>query len=205
VWWVAGGGRERSRQAIAVHAANIDGSGARELGRRWGASVLGWLPDNRRVLVSGRPAPDQPHTALATLDTVTGDWAELAQGLWLGQVQLAPGGRWVAFSTRFNQADPAANGVWLAGTDGTPPRKLPFEGSFRWRDAERLLYVPAEPGAPAMSLWQLDAASLATERLTDPERHPLVIQDNEWSAAPGGHSIAWLNAEDGNLWLLDLP
>jgi hypothetical protein len=205
VWWDPAGGRDRDTHLTHVFGAAIDGSGQRDLGALWGAEVVAFLPDNRRVLVRGRPAADRAITILATLDVDSGHLASIARGPWLTEAALAPGGGHVAYTTSLDRADPAANGVWLVSLDGGGATKLPFEGAYRWRDAARLLYVPMILGSPSHEVWQYDVGSGTASRLLDPEQVPLRIANNDWSVSPDGHTIVWRSADDGNLWLADLP
>jgi hypothetical protein len=205
VWWKVDGGEDRVRQSVTVYGSKIDGTELKDLGALWGTQVLSFMPDNRRVLITGRPASDRPVGVLATLDVTTGERVVIARGAWMAFARMSPDGRWVAYTTGLDRENPDANGVWVTGTDGGPARKLPFQGAYRWRDGGHLVYVPMEPGAASHSVWQLDVATGETTRLLDPAAVPMHIANNDWSISPDGATLAWRAAEDGNVWVVDLP
>jgi hypothetical protein len=205
VWWESAYSAIRHEALVTVHASAIDGAGQRELIALWGADVEAFLPDNRHVLVTGRPRRDDPDSVLARVDAVSGEYSVLAKGAWLSDVLPSPDGQWVVYMVSLDRKQPEANGLWLVPAVGGPPRRLPFVGAYRWRDGHRLIYVPMEPGAGTHSVWQYDAQSEEATRLLDPAATPLRIADNDWSVAPDGHSLAFLSEVDRNLWVVDLP
>lgn len=205
VWWAARDGSDRHTRAVHIHSSRIDGSEVRELGALWGAEVVGFLPDNRRVLVTGRPAVNRSVAILATLGVESGALTGIARGQWLGHALPSPDGHWVAYTISLDREDPAANGVWLVAVDGGPPQKLPFEGAYRWRDGNRLVFVPLLPNGGSHEVWQYDVAAGAMAPLLDPVETPLRIANNDWSIAPDGRTLAWQDELDRNLWVVDLP
>jgi hypothetical protein len=205
VWWEGRGGREPGTDVVRVWGSHIDGADQKELGGLWGTEVVAFLPDNRRVLVTGRPANNRAVAILATLDVETGELKSIAKGLWLDQVLPSPDGRWVAYTTSLDQEDPGANGVWLAAVDDGPPRKLPFEGAYRWRDGNRLVFIPLEPGAPVNNVLEYDVRTNEARQLLDPATVPMRVANNDWSVSPDGQSLVWVAEEDRNLWAVDLP
>jgi len=207
VWWEAKGGREQIDGLGHIYASGIDGLDVREIGALWGVDVITFLPSSRHVLVLGRPLRDRPLYLLSQLDTDTGQMRELARGLWLAQVALSPGGSWLAYTISLDTEQPEANGVWVAST--TPglaePRKLEIHGAYRWRDDQRLIYVPMIPGASSHALVEYDTASGASSLLFDPAELPIRIAGNDWSVSPDGRLLAFRSATDQNLWVVDLP
>lgn len=132
---------------------------------------------------------------------------------WLGQLRaakLSPGGRWIAFMRAFDP-NPAANGVFVVSTRfDSPPRRLDprLVGGYAWRDANRLLVIPQEPGRDGMGLWQIDVSARYTERLIDPldaEARPFRVAGGEWSVSPDGHHLAYRHASDDSIWVVLLP
>jgi hypothetical protein len=205
VWWNSPGGLEGEGVLVTIQGAGIDGSGARELASLWSADVVSFLPDSRRVLVVGRPMRDLPLYTLATLDLESGQLWQLARASWLSNAALSPAGNWVVFMVSLDRQQPEANGIWLVSTSGGGPQKLGLVGAYRWRDDRRLVFVPLEPGAASHSLWELDVTTGATRRLFDPAEVPLRIAGNDWSISPDGHTLAYVNEQDRNLWVVDLP
>jgi hypothetical protein len=89
--------------------------------------------------------------------------------------------------------------------DGGPPRKLPFEGAYRWRDGDRLVYIPLAAGAPVHEVREYDARSEESRPLLDPATVPIRVANNDWSVSPDGQTLAWVAEDDRNLWVVDLP
>lgn len=205
VWWDSPAGRAQIDALVKIQAAGVDGSNPHDLVTLWGGFVDHFLPDNQRVLVTGRPARNDALAILATLDVVTGTMVELARGLWLDNVALSPDGAWVVYTVSLDRAHPDQNGIWMVATAGGAPTKLPFVGAYRWRDRDRLVYVPMELGVPWHSIWQYDATKRQGERLMDPAAAQIRIANNDWSISPDGHSMAFMSEQDRNLWVLDLP
>ncbi len=207
VWWEEPGGRAQIDGLSRIYGSTIDGSDAQPIGGLWDADVVAFLPDNLNVLVSGRPERDAPTYLLATVDSRTGAMRELARGMWLSDVLLAPGGAWAAYLVSLDRANPEANGVWVAPTEPgrAAPQKLPAFGAYRWRDEHRLVFVPMEPGAASHSLWQLDVATGEVARLFDPAALPIRIAGNDWSISPDGQTLAFVSEDDRNIWAVALP
>lgn len=207
VWWDASGGREDVDALINIHGSDALGRSPRLLTSLWGATVVAFLPDQRRVLAIGRPIDERPIYAAVTLDVDTGAMVEIANGLWLADALLSPDGHWIAYLTSLDRVHPERNGIWVAPLDGAghdTPRKMDFVGAYRWRRDGQLLYVPMTAEEPTDSIWQYDATTGSSVRLVGPEAG-IRIAGNEWSASKDGDSVAWLDAADRNLWLIDLP
>ncbi len=207
VWWDAPGGRAEVDSLNRIHASDIAGQAVREIGGLWGANVVGFLANGVEVLVVGRPLRDSAMDVLAALDTDTGAVREIARGTWVTDVVLAPGGAWVAYMVSLDSAAPEANGIWVAptGAGAGPPRRLDRVGAYRWRDPVHLLMVPLEPGAPAHSVWQIDAATGDAARIVDPAEIEIRIANNDWSVSPDGRRLAFVSEADRNVWLVELP
>jgi hypothetical protein len=205
VWWEARGDLGHFDAAVRVFAAPVAGGETRELVTLWGASVVDFLPDGRRILVAGRPVKDRSDYVLATLDVRTGALEQLAKGKWLSDAALSPAGDWVAYMVSLDSANPDNNGLWLVSTSDGRPRRLPFVGSYRWRDNDSLAFIPQELGAASDALWEVDAPSLATRRLIDGGARPFVVANSDWSISPGGRHFLYRAADDLNLWLVRLP
>jgi hypothetical protein len=132
---------------------------------------------------------------------------ELVRGRWLGQVSVSPDGGWLAYMVSLDRDQLDANGIWVAPT--TPglaaPRKLEAYGAYRWRDESRLVYVPMMPGAAQHALIEFDVHRGASTLLFDPASMPIRIASNDWSIAPDGGTMAFVSADDRNIWVLSLP
>jgi len=102
----------------------------------------------------------------------------------------------------------AENGVWLYDLQNPaqPPRQLPFFGTYRWRDAQRLIYLPMEPDQSNHHFYEYDISSRQTRPLF-PAGPALTIANNDWTISPDGQKIALVAAQgmalDG-IWVLEI-
>jgi hypothetical protein len=190
-----------------VWVANVDGSDARTVGETIGIHPSAWI-DGQRVLVVGAPLEKPPGVSIAALSlgaTPSHDRLQvLAQVSSPREAVVSPEGNWLVYSLAF-QRDPGDDGLWLVPTDGSQPsRKLSFFGGFQWRDDTHLLYIPMELGAESHTLWEYDVLRDATRRLTDPTQTKFKVAQNDWTVSRNGRYVAFVNAADHNLWLIDL-
>ncbi|MBI5876662.1 MAG: PD40 domain-containing protein [Chloroflexi bacterium] len=185
-----------------IMGANIDGSEARPILWLLRGGVSGWLDDDR-LLLTARPDPKSQDVALFVYSLSTGARTELARSERLRATQTSPGSNWIVYTINFD-SNAQNNGIWLVSTDGKVRRKLPFFGSFQWRDRDRLLYVPLEMGKPSHVFYEYDARTDASRALTDPTTTPFKIANGDWAVSPDGTKVVFLNAKDSNLWLWDL-
>jgi hypothetical protein len=176
-----------------------DLSGEARLLRTWQGGEVYWLDEKRLLLVEVAPRT-QSH-ALSLLNLTDGRLTPLGTFEGLRRLSIAPGGGHIAFLLPF-QTQASASGIYVLATrSGAQPQKLPFVGSFRWRDSESLLYVPYAAGAAALHRYTL--TDKVDRRLSDDQTR-LPIANDEWSVSPDGQQIVFRSAEDGALWLIQL-
>lgn len=207
VWWESWGGRADIDNLVRVYGADIHGTDPRELVALFGATVPACMPEGARCLVIGRPVKDQALFVLGLLDTVGGSMLELARGTFLSDATLSPDGRWVAFTLSLNHDHPERNGVFLAPTfveELGRIKKLEFEGAYRWRTPNRLVYVPMHPDGSNHVVWEMDAVTGAARAIIGPEAQ-IRIANNDWSISPDGATMVWVDERGRGLWAVDLP
>jgi hypothetical protein len=168
-----------------------------------GGGFSGWL-DDEHLLVVGKLEPEGER-ALYNLSLMDGATVELARGERVRSGIPAPGGAWVAYIVLLDQEEPANNGIWIVSADGQHRFKLDLFGAFQWRDADRLLVVPQDVGAPSHRLVEIDASTGQTIPLTDPLVTPFVIEGGDWRVSPDGRHVVFVSAADRAIWLLTLP
>jgi hypothetical protein len=111
----------------------------------------------------------------------------------------------VAYYITFD-TDTSRSGIWVQRTDGSGARKLDLWGAYQWRDESHLLAIPMrKPGETAFEVWEVDAASGASRKLTDAATTPLLILNGDWRVSPDGRYVVYVSSADRNLWLLGLP
>jgi hypothetical protein len=190
-----------------IWVSQLDGSNPRMAGETVGFAWSEWI-DAARILLVGVPYADQPLvgiTALILGDSAADDqMVELARVARPRETLVSPDGRWLVYMLAF-QEDPADDGIWIVPTDGSRPAwKMRFFGAFHWQDGDHLLYVPMEPGAESHAFWVYDVEANAYRRLTDPLQTTFKIANNDWSVSGDGRYVAFVNAQDHNLWVIEL-
>jgi Tol biopolymer transport system component len=186
-----------------VWVSKIDGSGAKQVASVYSGGMSGWFPDGR-LLISGKLSLSDQQPGFFILSVDGGDPMGIVRTGRLRSASLSPGGNWLAYTAAFSD-DPNQDGLWVVNTQTHVQTRLSRFGAFHWRDADHLLVIPLDISLPAHQLWQYDAPSEDLSPLTDPAVTPFKVANNDWSVSPNGEHIAFVSAEDGNIWLLDLP
>ncbi len=207
-WQVASSSVNFDRRRVDLWVSRVDGQEARLVASLTGGGLSGWFPDSARLLVSGRSAAAAAGTndnsqILAALTIVDGSTQTIVQAVGLRGGVLSPQGGWLVYTVSFS-GDPAADGLWVARTDGSAPLRLSLFGAYRWRSEGALAVIPLEPGAEAQRLVAVDAATGEQHALTDPAVTPLHIAGGDWALNPDGRQVAYVSAEDHNIWVLEL-
>ncbi|MDX1435351.1 MAG: hypothetical protein R3335_00975 [Anaerolineales bacterium] len=187
-----------------VWISNLDGTGARQVYQATGGGLVGWRTSSE-LLISQRGGQEGPTTTLWLYSLATGQAEQVLQvsGRLRG-TSLSPDGRWLAHQVTFS-GEPDADGIWVTNLETRQQRHLPEYGAYQWRDNERLLVIPLEPGAAAHRIMEVEAASGEVRPLTDPAVTPLHIANGDWRVSPDGQNIAFVSGVDHNIWLLTLP
>ncbi len=202
-WQTASSSANFDRRLVEVWVAGVRGDNARVVARNVGGGLAAWFPDSTRLLLTGREA-DATEPFLGTVNITDGTFTGLVRGDNLRGAVPSPAGGWVAFQVAF-AADPARDGLWVVSADGAQARQLPVFGAYRWRAEGRLMVVPLEATGGSHRLVEVEAATGAVRDLTNPALTVFRIAAGDWALAPDGRRVAFVNAADRNLWLLELP
>jgi hypothetical protein len=209
-WSIASSTVNFDRRMVEVWLARVDGSEARVVARLQGGGFSGWLPDSQHLLISGR---DEEQAAAGSADVqyigvlslADGTVQKIVSSKSLRGTSLSPEGGWLLYTIAFS-GDPAVDGQWVVALIGGEPRRLDLYGAVRWRSEGKLLMIPVEWGSDAgLRVVEIDAATGAVRPLTDPAQTPLPIGGGDWALSPDGQRIAFVSADDRNIWVLDLP
>ena len=165
----------------------------------YGGGALAWL-DASTLLVSGKASALVRDRQLFTLNVQSGARRVLVTALGARGVQPSPDGQWVAYSVTFDSAD--RNGMFVQPTRGGAARKLDWFGSYQWRDASHLLYIPLTLNVPTHTLRQYDLNSHQSRPLLDLGAK---VQSDQWQVSPDGAKVAFRRAGDGNIYVAKLP
>ena len=204
-WQVTDEDLEYDERVTELWVSNLDGSAARLVARLPRGGLSGWVNEDV-LLISSRDSLDARESAIAALRLSDGERFELARGDRLRGGTVSPDGAWYLYMVSFDP-DPAANGLWLVRTDGSDRQQIDRSlfGSYRWRDARRLLIIPLDPDAEFHELWELDVEANEARRLTDADDRPFKVGNGDWSVSPDGLHVAFMESRDWNIWLLTLP
>lgn len=185
--------------------ANVDGSAARVLLRLRRTSLLTWLADDK--LLASQRIPGGSDEQLFILSTADGSETELLQTPRRRGMALSPDRRYLVYYVTF-EPETEKNGLWLLDLqDSKPaPQKLPFFGSYRWRDNEHLIYVPFDLEAITHDFYEFNVRTGQTRSLF-PAGTNLTIANSDWRISPDGRKIALVAANGATLdgvWVLEL-
>lgn len=186
------------RRVTRVFVADVF-SAPRQVATLYGGGVSGWV-DASTLLLTGKRAAGDRDRELFTLNVKTGARRVLGTALSFRGVGLSPDGSRVVYYVAFDSA--SRNGLWLQPTAGGAARKLGAFGSYRWRDANRLLLIPLDPNGQPHVLREYDVRANRWRTLGDLGDQ---VRQGDWSVSPDGRRVAYLSARDGNVRVVDLP
>lgn len=186
------------RRATRVYVADAFGAG-RQVATVYGGGGAAWLSDTT-LLLSGKTSALNRDRELFTLDLQSGAKKVLRSALGFRSISVSPDRKWMVYSISFDT--PECNGLWLQDTAGGPPSELSEFGSYRWRDAGRLLLIPLNPGGGPHVLKQYDVTRGTWATLGDLGDQ---VRQGDWNVSPDGTQVSYLSAKDGNVRVLKLP
>ena len=192
-------------QATRVYTANLT-SGSRLLlsapkliATLYGGGLSGWLNESE-LLLTGKSSPLERDRALRIVNAGTGAGRVISSALSQRGVNISPGGRWVAYYVAFDSA--SRNGMFVLDTKSGVSKRVDWFGSYRWRDANRIVYIPLETGVPQHRVLEWNASTGAKRELA---KLGARVAGDDWQLAPNGQRIAFVSAANRNLYVLELP
>ena len=147
----------------------------------------------------GLPRPKHP-SIITIIQRYRQIALSFASALSFRGVSVSPDGSRVIYYVAFDSA--ARNGLWLRPTSGAAPRRLDAVGSYRWRDARRLLLIPLRPDGSPHVLREYNVQANAWRTLGDLGDQ---VRQGDWSVSPDGERMAYLSARDGNVRVVEPP
>ena len=184
--------------ATDIWVADASGENARVLLSEPGVSAQ-WI-DSARLLLSRR---EDNVTTLRIYDTSADTVFTLGQWNRIRSLTVSPGGGRLLFYSTFDP-DPALNGIHTIETQvGAQAQQLPWFGAWRWRDADSIFYLPLEADNPYHTLHYYHIPTGEDRTLTSRTQTPFTVANGEWSVSPEGDQIAFWNALDMTIWLLE--
>ncbi len=185
--------------------ANVDGSDARVLLQARRTDAVAWLSADELLMtrrISG--GSDQQ---LFTLSLADGSQTELLQVSRIRGLALSPDRRHMVYYVTF-ESEADKNGVWLIDLQNPvqPAQKLPFFGTYRWRDNQSLIYIPLDPDTSSHEFYEYNILTKETQPLF-PDGTNLTVANNDWQVSPDGRRIVMVAAngmELDGVWVLEM-
>ncbi|MCB0168710.1 MAG: PD40 domain-containing protein, partial [Anaerolineae bacterium] len=189
-----------------IWLADLRGDNAQLVTTVTGGGSVGWLPDSRRIGLVTREVQGEEAQTLSILDVTTGQQTKLVRDKRIRGIEISPGGSWIVYFVTFSDT-PGNSGIWVANPEGTVVQKLnvPAFGAYHWRNDTSLMFIPMRESAEtSMQLWQVDVVVNESRPLTDPNSQVFSISNGDWTVAPDGNSVIFVNSVDQNIWLIAL-
>jgi hypothetical protein len=171
----------------------------RVVARLYGGGLSGWINDNT-LLVAGKRQASSRDRSLMALDLKTNGLKTLATALNLRGVSIAPTGRFVAYYIAFDNK--SRNGMFVLDTSTGQSSRLPWFGSYRFRDSQRLLFIPINASSANHQLFEWNLTTGSQRLLLDLGSQ---VAGDDWQVSPDGERVVFVSANSISLKAVDLP
>jgi hypothetical protein len=188
-----------------IWLANVDGSNMRQLTNLQRAEPMAWLADDALLVVT-QGADASGRMLLSQLSLQDGAQTPLLEVGRMQDLLLSPDKQRLVYTSFTPLIE--ENGIWLVELQNPQggPQKLPFFGTYRWRDNQHLVFVPFEPNAMQHTFYEYDI-STAQARLLFTGNTDLIIANNDWQISPDGSKISLVAAAGtalNGIWVLEI-
>jgi murein DD-endopeptidase MepM/ murein hydrolase activator NlpD len=206
IWTTYDEDAPRDSREETMWLANVDGNDARALLRARRTDAVAWLSADELLMT--RRIPGGSDQQLFTLSLADGSQSELLQvSPRMRGLALSSDRRYMVYYVTF-ETESEKNGVWLIDLQNPeqPAEKLPFFGTYRWRDDQRLIYVPFDPLATYHDFYEYNVVT-GQEYPLFPDGTQLTIANNDWQVSPDGRKIAMVAAsgmELDGIWVHEI-
>lgn len=163
----------------------------------YGGGVSGWLSE-KELLINGKTNPESRDRQLWRYDLSTNTRTVYAQALNFRGVLVSPKGNFVLYYVAFDSQK--RNGLFVLNTRSKTIQKLPWLGSYRFRDAQRVLYISMSP-SKNHQLLELDLVQNQKRIVADLQSQ---VASDDWQVSPNGSSVVWVNASTKRLQVVGL-
>ncbi len=164
----------------------------------YGGGLSGWL-NEQELLLNGKRNPQTRDRELMRLDLKSKTLKVFSSAINFRGISIAPNGRTVVYYVAFDS--PAKNGLFVLDTRVGSSKRLPWFGSYRFRDANRLVFIPMQ-SARTHALLEWDLRSQRQRLLADLKTKVAV---DDWQIAPNGSSMVFVSTATRALQVVDLP
>ncbi len=201
-WGITAEGGRFDTQATRIYTASISDGFALEkpklVASVYGGGTAGWLNENE-LLLTGKNDPKQRDRNLRVFNVRNQTSRTLTSALNIRGLSINPNGTRIAYYVAFDNA--TRNGMYVQDVQTGARQRLDWIGSYRWRDSNRLVYVPLE-SAKTHRLLQWNVRTAQSEPLVTLESK---IAGDDWQVAPNGSRMVFVSATDRSLRVLTLP
>jgi hypothetical protein len=164
----------------------------------YGGGLSGWL-NEQELLLNGKRNAQTRDRELIRLDLSTKNQKVFSSALNFRGISIASKGQSVLYYVAFDSQ--AKNGLFVLNPVSGVSKRLPWFGSYRWRDANRLVFIPMQNAKTHLLLeWDLRSQ---TQRLLADLKTKVAVDD--WQIAPNGSSVVFVNAATRAINVMDLP
>jgi hypothetical protein len=163
----------------------------------YGGGLSGWLNEQTLILNGKRKAGTRDR-ALMMLDLNSKNLKAFSSALNFRGISIGATGRFLAYYVAFDSL--TRNGMFVLDTSSGTTRRVPWFGSYRFRDANRLVFIPMQ-NSKTHSLYEWDLRT-NTQRLLLDLGAKIAVDD--WQIAPNGSSMVFVSAANRTLHVVDL-
>ena len=203
-WTVSSEAGRFDTQRTTVFVANLKVSPrlvlseTRAVAVLYGGGLSGWLNEKTLLLNAKRKAGTRDRE-LMRLNLKTKNLKAFSSALNFRGITISPTGRFIIYYVAFDSK--ARNGLFILDTNSGTTRRLPWFGSYRFRDANRLVFIPMQ-NAKTHSLLEWDLRTNTQRTLANLAAQVAV---DDWQISPNGSSVVFVSASNRALYVVDLP
>ncbi len=171
-------------------------SNTRAVAVLYGGGLSGWL-DEEALLLNGKQKASPRDRDLMQLDLKTRNLKTFSSALNFRGISLSKNGQYVLYYVAFDSQ--ARNGMFSLNTRTGQKQKLPWFGSYRFRDASRVVFIPMQSSQTHLLLeWDLRTGK--QRKLADLQSK---VAGDDWQISSNGSSVVFVSASRLNV--VDLP
>ncbi len=171
-------------------------SNTRAVAVLYGGGLSGWL-DEEALLLNGKQKASPRDRDLMQLDLKTKNLKTFSSALNFRGIGVSKNGQYVLYYVAFDSQ--ARNGMFSLNTRTGQKQKLPWFGSYRFRDASRVVFIPMQSSQTHLLLeWDLRTGK--QRKLADLQSK---VASDDWQISPNGSSVVFVSASRLNV--VDLP
>jgi hypothetical protein len=164
----------------------------------YGGGLSGWL-NEQELLLNGKTKAATRDRELIRLDLRTKNQKVFSSALNFRGISIAPKGQTVLYYVAFDSK--TKNGLFALNTQSGATKRLSWFGSYRWRDVNRIVFIPMQ-NAKTHVLLEWDFRIQKQRVLVDLKTKVAV---DDWQIAPNGSSVVFVDAATRAIQVVDLP